>query len=329
MRKQVAVKILIPIFALAFVLLLVFLYVRGINRPSNFQKAGSTTEILINKGESLDDISANLSKDGLINSRVLFKLYVIVNRKVIQAGRYYVPANLNMISLVELLGKGSFDLKLTFLEGWTKDQIASYLDKKFSSDFGAEFLEDPSTKEGYMFPDTYFFAEKTVTPNVISKALRDNFEEKVSSLQNEISPSGMSLDNVIILASIVEREAKSYEDRKIVAGILLKRMGNGWPLQADATVQYIRDKNNCPTPSANCTYWGPLSSSDLSIASPYNTYINKGLPPTPICNPGLESIKAVLNYEETDYWYYLSDKDGNMHFAKTVGEHNENIKKYL
>src|SRR5581483_2493272 len=118
-------------------------------------------------------------------------------------------------------------------------------------------------------------------------------------------------------ASIIERETKSEEERPIVAGILLKRINAGWPLQADATIQYALGN------------WDPVNADDLKIQSPYNTYLNTGLPPTPICNPGLSSINAAKNPTQSNYWYYLHDKDGQIHYATTIDEQNANIAKYL
>jgi UPF0755 protein len=133
------------------------------------------------------------------------------------------------------------------------------------------------------------------------------------------------------LASLVEREARREEDRPIVAGILLKRWQNNWALQADATIQYEAGSKNCGIglKGEKCDWWEPVKKTDLGIDSPYNTYKYKGLPPTPICNPGLASIKAVIYPKETDYWFYLSDTSGKIHYARTVEEHNENIRQYL
>ena len=130
---------------------------------------------------------------------------------------------------------------------------------------------------------------------------------------------------MIILASIVEREAKHDQDRSVVAGILKKRYQKGWPLEADATIQYALGYDEIEK-----TWWRKkLSTEDLQIDSSYNTRINPGLPPTPICNPGLAAINAVITPKETSYWYYISDQKNNMHYATTLDAHNQNIEKYL
>jgi UPF0755 protein len=134
---------------------------------------------------------------------------------------------------------------------------------------------------------------------------------------------------VLILASIVEREAGLDQDRPLIAGILLKRWRQGWPLQADATIQYAVGDDRCQGQEAECDYWAPVKKADLAINSAYNTYKNQGLPPGPICSPGLASIKAVVYPQTSDYWFYLSDSDGTVHYARTNEEHSENVTRYL
>ena len=134
------------------------------------------------------------------------------------------------------------------------------------------------------------------------------------------------MKQVLILASLVEREARQSSTREKVAGIILKRYLADWPLQIDATVQYVLGYQ----PNEKSWWKKELSEEDLKIDSPFNTYINKGLPPDPICNPSLSSIKAVINADEnTPYWYYLTDNQGVMHYAITLEEHQNNINKYL
>ncbi len=144
--------------------------------------------------------------------------------------------------------------------------------------------------------------------------IEKNFEKKVGSIKKELGDQ--KFKETLILASILEKEVKKKDDKEIVAGILLKRLKNNWYLQADATIGYILDKKE-------------ITPEDLKIDSPYNTYKYKGLPPTPISNPGLESILAVLYHKDTDYWYYLSLPDGTTIYNKTLEEHNLAIKKYL
>jgi len=157
--------------------------------------------------------------------------------------------------------------------------------------------------------------------------MKANFDSKVDSL----TPSNTNLTKpqLIILASLIEREMKTGDERPIVAGIILNRLNAGMPLQIDATVQYAVASARCGSEIISCAWWEPLASADLVINSPYNTYENTGLPPTPIANPGLSAIKAAYNPSTTDYLYYIHDSSGTIHYATTLEEQDANIKKYL
>ena len=159
--------------------------------------------------------------------------------------------------------------------------------------------------------------------------MKNNFDKKYSTLTKTVLPQ----NNVVNLASIVEREARLPDDRPVVAGILLKRLENDWPLEVDATLQYAmatRKMENGKWKTGSFDFWPKeITADDLELDSPYNTRKYKGLPPTPICNPGLSAIEAVIRPTETEYWFYLSDKEGKMHYAKTIEEHNLNISRYL
>ncbi|MFH1566086.1 MAG: endolytic transglycosylase MltG [bacterium] len=318
-------KISTIIFTVLVILTSFILYTKGIQRPNNYVGEEYFKEIVINKGDSVEDIANLLVKEKLINSKIWFKMYALFGRKSLQAGNFFVPTNINVIEVTKLLGKGTFQKRLTFLEGWRIEQMAEILPKGIQNDF----LASSYTKEGFMFPDTYFFLED-VSGEDIAKTLSQNFDEKIKSLKNDIDKSFLSLEEIITIASIVEREAKDFNDKTIIAGILIKRYENDWPLQADATIQYAKDSNAFTCSSlSDCVWWNPLSANDLSVESSYNTYKYAGLPPTPICNPGLSSITAVLEYKETLYWFYLTDNDGMTHYSKTIEEHNENIRKHL
>ena len=131
------------------------------------------------------------------------------------------------------------------------------------------------------------------------------------------------------LASIIERETKGADERPVVAGILLKRLNAGWPLQVDASVQYAVSSSNCRGRILDCEWWPILTRSDLDIDSRYNTYKYAILPPGPIANPGLTSLQAAVYPQSSDYWYYIHDDKGIIHYAKTHEEHNENVARYL
>ena len=186
-----------------------------------------------------------------------------------------------------------------------------------------EFLR--MAKEGYMFPDTYLIP-RTATSASIAQLFLDTFNKKVTAqMREDAQKTGLSFDQVITMASIVEREGRTNDDRPIIAGILLKRLQAGWPLQADSTLQFILGYQ-----ADQKTWWKKgVDSADKLLNSAYNTYRNVGLPPAPIANPGLASIKAVIYPSDSPYWFYLHDDKGVVHYAKTLEEHNANIEKYL
>jgi UPF0755 protein len=151
----------------------------------------------------------------------------------------------------------------------------------------------------------------------------------VKAFEGEISGSDLTLAGIVTLASIIERETKKDEERGVVAGILLNRLEIGMGLQADATVQYAIATINCQGVTTDCDWWPQLSKENLTVNSPFNTYRFRGLPPAPIANPGMSSLKAAINPQATDYLYYLHDPEGIIHYAVTLAEHNENVRKYL
>jgi len=290
--------------------------------------AGSV-DFLITKGSSASLIADNLKEKGLIKSSLAFRIYTQITgiSKKIQAGEYPLSAGDSLFKIADLLTKGPRELWVTIPEGLRREQIAvkfaTGLSKKDEASFVEVFLTVSSGKEGYLFPDTYLFP-KDATPEGIVNKMLTTFEKKTN-----LDTSLKSTKDIIILASIVERETLSDEERPIVAGILDKRVKARWPLQADATLQYAAATVRCAGNLLDCKWWEPVLKADLEIKSAYNTYKYPGLPPGPICNPGLSSIKAALAPTASDYWYYLHDAGGAIHYAKTIEEHNLNIQKYL
>jgi UPF0755 protein len=184
-------------------------------------------------------------------------------------------------------------------------------------------------EEGFLFPDTYLFP-KTASAELVVNKMKQTFNKKLSNkIKSDIKGSNYTLSQMVTLASIVERETVTDEERPIVAGILFKRLEAGWPLQADAAVQYAKANAKCQKAKVECKWWPKLTRQDLEIDSLYNTYKYRGLPPGPIANPGLSSIKAVVYPKESPYWFYLHEGDGSIHFASNLEEHNNNIEKYL
>lgn len=284
----------------------------------------SSKEFVVNKGESLKSVAYRLKENGFIRSPFFFELvsFLSPTRGKIQAGIFNLSPALRPSELVLKLSRGKIDLKVTLVEGLRREEMADKLVQSNLPNFQKEdFLKRTISLEGKLFPDTYLFPQSADAVKV-TEVLIQNFNKKAGSL----------LPESLILASIVEREVHG-NDRAIVAGILLKRLAAGWPMQVDATVQYAVASEKCEGRNVKgemCEWWPKnLTKNDLEIKSPYNTYLNKGLPPGPICNPGLAAIRAVINPVQTDYWYYLSDKNGVTRYAKTIEEHNQNIRRYL
>jgi UPF0755 protein len=180
----------------------------------------------------------------------------------------------------------------------------------------SNYLSIQKEKEGFLFPETYFFYQNVTTEEILKK-MQDTYTEKVTPLISSLGLDQKQERKVIILASILEEEGKTTEDKKMIAGILLNRIEKGMPLQVDASINYIKGMAS------------DVSFSDLEIESPYNTYKNKGLPPGPISNPGLDSIMAALHPTKSKFIYYLTGVDGTFHYAITFEEHVRNKEKYL
>lgn len=333
MKKKSLIGDCFLVFWVVVVVTIVFWWVKNL-APAN---KNNLTQInfIIRKGEALSDIVAGLKEAGLIKSALHFKIYVFLTGTAtkIQAGSFSLSPSMTTPQISQLLIKGKNDQWVTILEGLRQEQIAEQLIKSGFAINPEEWQRTVEAQglEGKLFPDSYLLP-KGATQEQILTIITRNFEKKVVlGLKDEIAASHLTLNEILTLASIVERESQTETDRQIVAGILLKRLQNHWPLQTDATIQYAVAEKRCKkTYDASCDWWpNTLTKADLAIQSAYNTYIHPQLPPTPICNPGLSAIKAVLNPQKTAYWYYLSDKNGVMHYAKTNEEQVANIQKYL
>lgn len=310
---------------------------KSASNPSDKQKR----DFLITKGQSVESISKKLEKEGFIKNALAFKLYVqLTNKeKKIQAGEYKLSPDLIIEQIVETLSKGPEELWITYQEGLRREEMAAKtiktlnLNQEQSQTFWNEFMQESEDKEGFLFPETYLFPKEIPAKKVVAKLL-STFDSKVTNqmLNEGKKNTNLSKKEIITLASILERETKTNEERPVVAGILLKRLKANWPLQADASLQYIIGNKRCakaPSPILDCEWWKPPTAEDKTQKSPYNTYLLPGLPPAPIANPGLSPIKAVVNPQGSPYWYYLHDDEGKIHYAKTMEEHQANISKYL
>jgi UPF0755 protein len=317
-----------------------FLYVFD----QTYLATGNATEkktVLIEKGDNALVVGEKLNEAGVITGRYYLVLYLLSKDQLhsLVAGVYDFVPGLKIPEISRIITGGevaSLRVPITFPEGWTARQMAERLDANGFS--GSDFLasvNNPSqelkdkykflkeipkgkTLEGYLFPDTYYFAKDATVQDIIEKMLK-NFESKITeNMLVDIVNQKKSLYEVVIMASILEGEVKTEADRKVVAGIFYNRLAVGMALGSDATLEYALGTNKVQH-----------SIAETKIASPYNTYQNKGLPPGPVSNPGLVSILAALNPAQTDYVYFLSDpKTGATAFAKTFDEHIANKAKY-
>ncbi len=306
-----------------------------------FSISGPIT-VVIEKNEGFFDIGDKLAGTNAIPNPGRFKLYALITGKAraLKEGTYVLSGTYSIASLTNRLVQGPEDITVVIPEGYTAQDIDTRLasfgliqpgdfvnEVQQVSDFSYSFLQSDSINslEGYLFPDTYRFAQKTTARQIVQKML-ENFNQKIymkvdkATRQNE-----QAFADSIVMASLVEKESNDSADRKVIAGILWKRLESTMPLQVDATIIYAwKQRNPNWKPGA-----GGLSLQDLKIKSPYNTYANKGLPPAPISNPGFDAINAALHPQDSEYWFYLSAKDGTTIFSKTIDEHNAAKRKYL
>ncbi len=330
-------KLYIPGFVLLFIIAVLGLFFcYQISKQADFQ---DTKTIKIEKGQPLNTIAQNLEKKNIITSKFYFKTYLWLKglQSSIQAGTYTIsPVNIIDLSQILIAGKVDNQTTIQIIEGWNLNQISSYLQEKKFINTSNDFLQqakiskyqnqfnflatNPSDSlEGYIFPDTYTVYKDSNADEIINKTL-ENFSQKVTpAMLTEIRAQNKTLYQVLIMASIIEMEVPNYEDRQVVSGILWKRLNSNMKLQVDSTLKYKIGKQNRNI----------LTLEELSIDSPYNTYMYQGLPPTPICNPGESAIRAAIYPKESDYWFYLSDKQGNTIFSKTATEHEKNVNIYL
>lgn len=285
-------------------------------RPSD------VTEFAIHEGESSSTIVNRLQSSGLVRYPTVVLWYVWTHNVIFLPGTYPIPEQYSDASLLKYLSSTQTKArKLTIPEGYNREQIAAEVNSLGLS--GAVFMRITVGKEGVLFPDTYNVDNKTTEIDLANRML-DQYHKKTNSLSLST--------NDLNLASIVEREAGKDSDRPLIAGIYKNRLKVGKPLEADPTVQYAKytDLMQAPSKDGIANYWAPISKADYTgVLSPYNTYIHPGLPPAPICNPGIKSITAVLNATQTDAMYFFHTSDGRIITARTLDEHNANKATYL
>ncbi len=327
-------KLLLSIVVAATGFALWYFYATGpIDASSQDRK-----KIIIQSGWSTIQIANHLKEEGMIRSDLGFRLYVRSKQLdgKLQAGMYLVQKSQSISDIVEILQTGKAEEMIaTIPEGFTVKDIDDLLfemelieqgevircaqECDFSTyDFlpenTAELAQRGGRLEGYLYPDTYFVQADGFVAKFFLERMLNAFRNTVlTEHAEEIEASGRELHELITMASLIEEETWTEEERDIVSGILWKRYDEGWGLGIDAAVRYITNK-----PTADITH------GDLNINSPYNLRKFRGMPPGPIANPGLPSILAAAQPEDSLYWYYLHDKNGQIHYAKTNEEHNTN-----
>jgi UPF0755 protein len=278
--------------------------------------------VTIPEGASFVEAASLLKTARVVTSTTLLRLFVEIvgGAENIRAGDYLFEKPLGTFAIAYRLAHGEYQLeqvKVMLPEGITVAKMADILSGALPAFNTQTFLSLVQNKEGYLFPDTYFFFVNTQPEEIVS-TLSKKSDSVLAEYADAIASSTRSREEIVTMASIIEEEARGVEDQRIVSGILWKRFDVGMALQVDATFAYTLGKTS-----------SELTRDDLQTDSPYNTYTRTGLPPTPISNPGRASIEAALFPTKTAYWYYLTGSDGVTHFAETFEEHKINKEKYL
>ena len=283
-----------------------------------------TNPIILNipSGANLNSITAKLTEKHLISSPFIFRAVMLVTGKEtsVKTGDYTFKRPMNMFDTIQKLVNAQYEytpVKLTIKEGEDSKSIASTVSAAFPKFATTTVYETLRAGEGRIFPETYSFAP-FATFDEILKAIDKEFQKRIEKYKVAIASSTFTETEILTIASILEKEVPRPSDMKMVAGIIYNRLKKGMPLQMDSTLGYVTGKASLE-----------LTTEDLKIDSVYNTYVNTGLPPTPIGNPGDKSLEATLNPEKHDYFFFLSDKNGDNHYAKTYAEHLKNRKTYL
>ncbi|MBW2340642.1 MAG: endolytic transglycosylase MltG [Deltaproteobacteria bacterium] len=285
---------------------------------------------IVKKGSGLKSVATELEIRKLIKSKDLFIFWALLKggSRDIKAGEYSLNQSMSPVTILTILASGAVKTHpLTIPEGLTAEQIADILAQKDLVDKGefmalamdknlaASYHVDGQSLEGYLFPDTYLLSRDMGARQIIDLMIK-RFWDIFSNLE-KCHETPMSLQEIVTLASIVEKETGLAEERPLIASVFLNRLKRRMRLESDPTVIYgLKD------------FDGNLTKKDLQSSSPYNTYHNRGLPPGPIANPGRESLKAVINPAQTDYLYFVSRNDGSHHFSTTLREHNRAVIRY-
>lgn len=306
---------------------------------TNTQPISSDIEeqrFVIARGASAERVANELYEQDLIRSPLVFKFYLQIRGEAGQIipGEYDLSPSMNIEEIANRLKSGPDELWVTIPEGLRREQIpdiftaALGFNQEEAAKFEKDFLLRSTDLEGFLYPDTYLFSPEVTGDQAVIR-MKSTFDTLTEDMSEDIANSDYSLKEIITLASIVERETRTAEERPVVAGIFFNRLDIGMPLQADATVQYARDNAVCED-LTECELWEPVLRGDLEYyESQYNTYTTQGIPAGPIASPGITSIRAVVYPEENNYLFYLHDDTGQIHYGENIQQHNANKARYI
>lgn len=294
-------------------------YTYAIRPPDDFP----TRELVnIPDGVPLKVVATSLAEQHVVRSAYAFEaaMYILGRTRSAKSGDYVFNEPVSVWSVARRVAAGAFGLepvRIRIPEGATAREMSTILASALSRLDHDKFLLAAREEEGFLFPDTYFFLPNA-REDAVLQALRQNFDTKVAGLQADISASGHTEAEIVTMASIIEREARNPDDRRMISGVLWNRIGKGMPLQVDVTFLYTIGKNTFQ-----------LTTEDLRSDNPYNTYVHKGLPPGPIGSPSLDSITAAIHPTPSKYLFYLADHSGVTHYSETYKQHLEYKRLYL
>ncbi|MDY0361510.1 MAG: endolytic transglycosylase MltG [Desulforegulaceae bacterium] len=330
--KKIFITLVFILITFSLAALIFFQNLKNFSRTPASSSDSTEIIVLINKGDTFNKTLNKLRKKQLISNSLKFKIFAKLSKKEkkIQSGEYGLNKTMTPEQILNILVSGSVKLrKITIPEGHTISQISDILENKnicskkefikyaFNRNLLKKFNIPGLSFEGYLFPETYLF-EKNTHPEVIIKKMIENFFKNYSKeFSKKASELGLSDHEIITLASIIEKETGQKEERTVISSVFHNRLKKNMKLETDPSVIY-GIKN----------FDGNITRADLKKETPYNTYIIKGLPPGPIANPGLKSIKAALYPAKTDFLFFVSKKDGTHYFSKTYSEHKMAVKKY-
>lgn len=294
--------------------------------------------VVVQRGEGWTELTDRLTQAGIVRRPLTFKALVLVSRarSRLMPGRYQLRRGMSAREIISLLTDPQSPSRVTIPEGWRLEQVGERLSARqlATPDQWRSALARPPAAgvlaskpasvslEGYIYPDTYQFDQQDAASQLVAEALKNLDERLTPDVRAGIRAQNLTVHQALTLASIVEREAQVPEERPVIASVYLNRLKKGMKLQADPTVQYaVGGPGN---------WWKQgLTKSDLANPSPYNTYVYAGLPPGPICSPGIASIEAVAHPARTSYLYFVAKGDGTHAFAETEQEHDRNVQRYL